>query len=124
MHDERWRDTYDAWKLATPPEYEMTGEEEQERERHEAEDRIDELLQEDETPGILAEIASLREYLVTEPCPGCNVEWADTYRRDCTLCNHTGRVRRLDWPSDAEIARSQANVAAVIGDIPEEDIAF
>lgn len=25
---ERWRDSYDAWKLATPPEYELTSEQE------------------------------------------------------------------------------------------------
>ena len=25
---ERWRDSYDAWKLATPPEYDITAEEE------------------------------------------------------------------------------------------------
>jgi hypothetical protein len=28
MMDDRWRDSYDSWKLATPPEYEITPEEE------------------------------------------------------------------------------------------------
>lgn len=38
MFDDSWRDSYDAWKLATPPEYETADDE---REREEA-DRADE----------------------------------------------------------------------------------
>ena len=39
MSDDRWRDSYDSWKLATPPEYEITPEEEDRRYRGASEER-------------------------------------------------------------------------------------
>ena len=35
-----WRDGYDAWKLATPPEYDITPEQEAELEAQEAERKV------------------------------------------------------------------------------------
>lgn len=45
MSDDRWRDSYDAWKLATPPEYEGP-EDEPESELDAADRRIAELREE------------------------------------------------------------------------------
>lgn len=50
---------YDSWKLATPPEYEITPEEEAELWLREIDDRIDELSQDAETPAQWAEIMEL-----------------------------------------------------------------
>lgn len=87
-----WRDSYDSWKLASPPEYE-------------GEDPIDE-----DDP--------------TECCPGCNVEWADQYRGECSICNSTGRVRKLECPSESEIDRSQAAIGAVLGPNADDEVEF
>lgn len=122
-----WRNSYDAWKLATPLEYEMSAEEEDRCERRSAEDRIDELTQEDETPEIAAEIARLREFLTTEPCPNCNVEWADQHLGECDICHGARRVRKYDpagiptIPSDHGDA-SQDMIGAVLGTEADDDV--
>jgi hypothetical protein len=121
-----WRDSYDAWKLATPPEYEMTDEEEERRERDEIEDRIDALMQEEQTDETTAEVVRLQVRLDSEPCPNCSVEWADQYLGDCDICHGKRRVQRFAYgPSEAEIARSQAMIGAVLGvDLDDEEIPF
>jgi hypothetical protein len=38
--DDRWRDSYDSWKLATPPEYEISPEEEEQAYREAREEQM------------------------------------------------------------------------------------
>jgi hypothetical protein len=125
FRDDSWRDSYDSWKLATPPEYEWGPGEEDQYIREQCRARLDELLQEENaTPEILTEIAGIQEFLATEPCPNCNVEWADQYHGDCDVCGGARRVRRLDGPSEAEIGRSQALIGAILGPDADDEIEF
>lgn len=61
-HDDSWRDSYDAWKLASPDDYEVDDDpEEQDRDSLEAE--IDRLIQLAETDEQWAEIRRLQAIL-------------------------------------------------------------
>lgn len=68
FRDDSWRDSYDAWKLATPPEYEWGPGEEEAHEANQVRDQIDALMQEDETADRLLEICRLSK-LVGDPSP-------------------------------------------------------
>lgn len=64
MSDDRWRDSYDTWKLATPPEYEMTPEEEDRVYEEAREARADHCQQEvDAIEGLRERIAELEKVL-------------------------------------------------------------
>lgn len=118
-----WRDSYDSWKLATPPEYEWGPGEEEKHEEDQARDRLDELLQEEATPEITKEIARLQEFIATEACPNCNVEWADQHLGECDICNGKRRVRKYD---PAEISTTPTDPGDASQDMSgtDDEIAF
>jgi hypothetical protein len=120
FRDDGWRDSYDAWKLATPPEYEREDPPEGDCPQCGGEGHLVNF-----GDPIVCDACDGSGRDPTEPCPGCNVEWADQYHGDCDICGGARRVRKLDGPSEAEIAQSQARIAAVLGiDPDEEEIAF